>query len=380
MSLIDRLAGKLQRHPKRVVFPEGADTRVLQAARAFATRKLGVPILLGDRAEIKDRAERLDLRLDGVRIIEPDRSEDIDLFLPMIQELPRFSQFDVDSNKARLLQKNYFAAMMLTTGQADAMVSGATTQASSALRPIFQIVPLQEHVRTASSMLILDQENSKLGLDGLMFLADCGVIPEPTEDQLADIAVTTADIAGHLTGQLPRVAMLSWATHARREPLPPTVARMRSATAKARAKARLKGIVAEIDGEFQVDAALVASVAETKGVADSPVGGACQRAHLPRPELRQHRIEDGADRRRYAQLRSDHHRPDAPLRRDQPRRPRARHPRHLRHRRRPGHRPAVAVRNGSERLNSRCQGKNQNQRRHSCPRIKLIGAEAEPNG
>ncbi len=273
MSLIDRLAGKLQRHPKRVVFPEGADTRVLQAARAFATRKLGVPILLGDRAEIKDRAERLDLRLDGVRIIEPDRSEDIDLFLPMIQELPRFSQFDVDSNKARLLQKNYFAAMMLTTGQADAMVSGATTQASSALRPIFQIVPLQEHVRTASSMLILDQENSKLGLDGLMFLADCGVIPEPTEDQLADIAVTTADIAGHLTGQLPRVAMLSWATHARREPLPPTVARMRSATAKARAKARLKGIVAEIDGEFQVDAALVASVAETKGVADSPVGG-----------------------------------------------------------------------------------------------------------
>src|SRR5690606_16187270 len=123
---IDRLVGKLQRHPKRVVFPEGTDPRVLQAARAFATRRLGVPILLGDRAEIKSRAERLDVRLDGIRIVEPERSEDLDLFIPMFQELPRFSQFDIDSNRARLLQKNYFASMMVATGRADALVAGAT--------------------------------------------------------------------------------------------------------------------------------------------------------------------------------------------------------------------------------------------------------------
>ncbi len=273
MALIDRLAEKLQRHPKRVVFPEGSDPRILQAARSFATRRLGVPILLGDRAEIKDRAERLDLRLDGIRILEPERSEDLDMFLPMIQELPRFSQFDVDSNRARLLQKNYFAAMMLMTGRADALVSGATTQASSALRPIFQIVPLQEHVKTASSMLVLDMDNEKLGVDGALFLADCGVIPEPTEDQLADIAVTTADIAGHLTGAIPRVAMLSWSTRARRDPLPAGVARVRNAVTKARAKAELKGISASIDGEIQLDAALVPEVAAIKGVAESPVGG-----------------------------------------------------------------------------------------------------------
>ena len=79
--------------------------------------------------------------------------------------------------------------------------------ASSALRPIFQIVPLQEHVKTASSMLVLDMDEMKFGVDGALFLADCGVIPEPTDAQLADIAVTTADIAGHLTGELPRVAL-----------------------------------------------------------------------------------------------------------------------------------------------------------------------------
>ncbi len=273
MALIDRLAEKLQRHPKRVVFPEGGDTRILQAARSLATRRLCVPILLGDRAEIKSRAERLDLKLDGIRIIEPERSEDIDLFLPMIQELPRFSAFDVDSNRARLLQKNYFAAMMITTGRADAMVSGATTQASSALRPIFQIIPLQEGVRTASSMLVLDMEDGRFGADGALFLADCGVIPDPDSHQLADIAVTTADIAGHLTGELPRVAMLSWATNAQRSPLPPSIAKVREAVALARAKAAERNIQALVDGEVQVDAALVPEVAFTKGVADSPVGG-----------------------------------------------------------------------------------------------------------
>ena len=273
MALIDRLAEKLQRHPKRVVFPEGSDPRILQAARSFATRRLGVPILLGDRAEIKSRAERLDLRMDGIRILEPERSEDLDLFLPMIQELPRFSEFDVDSNRARLLQKNYFAAMMLMTGRADALVSGATTRASSALRPIFQIVPLQEHVKTASSMLLLDMDDSNLGVEGALFLADCGVIPEPDSAQLADIAVTTADIAGHLTGVMPKVAMLSWATHAVRSPLPASVARVREAVGLAREKARLKGVTAEIDGEMQLDAALVEEVASIKGVLDSPVGG-----------------------------------------------------------------------------------------------------------
>lgn len=273
MSLIDQLAAKLQRHPKRIVFPEGNDPRIMQAARTFATRKFGVPILLGDRAEIKATAQKLNIRLDGIRIIEPERSEDVELFLPMIKELPRFSEFDVDHNREILLQKNYFATLMLATGHADALVSGATSSASSALRPLFQILPKQEHVNSCSSMLILDQENSKLGMDGILFLADCGVIPEPTEDQLADIAVTTSDIAQHLTNQQPRVAMLSYATKSRKAKPHPSILRMRKATTLAREKAQLKGIEIEIDGELQVDAALVPFAAEQKGMGDSPVAG-----------------------------------------------------------------------------------------------------------
>lgn len=271
-SLIESLAARLRSHPKRLVFPEGADPRVLQAARLFAREELGTPILLGDRAEIKDRATRLDLRLDHIRILEPERSEDFDLFLPIIQDLKRFSSFDIEQRREVLQDKNYFAACMLVTGRADAVVSGAGVRASSALRPLFQIVPLQAHVRSASSLLILDQENSKIGQEGLLFLADCGVIPEPTAEQLADIAVTTADLCGHLVNVLPRVAMLSFATHSRRMPHP-SIARIREAISLAREKAARKGVTMEIDGELQVDAALLPEVAEQKGVAASQVGG-----------------------------------------------------------------------------------------------------------
>ncbi len=273
MSLIEQLMPKLRRHPKRIVFPEGGDPRILQAARQLSREGLAVPVLLGERAEIKNNAARLDLKLDGIRIIEPERSDDLELFLPMMQELPRFSGSEISAQRELLLKRNYFASMMLATGRVDALVSGATSTASSALRPLFQLIPKQPHVTSASSLLILDMENSKLGMEGVLFLADCGVIPEPSEDQLADIAVITAEIASHLTGKIPRVAMLSFSTRSDSEPRQATVARVRQATAIAIQKASCSKIHIEVDGELQLDAALDLSVAEQKDVGDSKVAG-----------------------------------------------------------------------------------------------------------
>ncbi|MDX2110017.1 MAG: phosphate acyltransferase [Verrucomicrobiota bacterium] len=273
MSLIDNLQGRLQRHPKRIVFPEGNDPRILQAARQFATRRLGVPILLGERGDIKDRASRLDIRLDGMRIVEPERSDDFEVFLAQMSQMPRFSRLSNEQRRQLLLDKNYYATFMLSTFQADALVGGATVSASSALRPLFQIIPTQEHVKTASSLLIVDQDDSKLGINGVLFMADCGVIPEPNAEQLADIAVTTADIGYHLTGVMPRVAMLSFATHSSSNTVHPSILRIREATVLARIKAKAKKLTFEIDGEIQVDAALDAVVARQKDVCDSAVAG-----------------------------------------------------------------------------------------------------------
>ncbi|PTY06522.1 phosphate acetyltransferase [Opitutaceae bacterium EW11] len=270
MPIVPKVIEKLQRHPKRVVFPEGNDPRILQAARQWVTRRMGAPILLGDRALIKATAARLDLNIQGMRIIQPEQSEDFDTFAGQLLQLRRDRGMTADEARALTRDTNYYATLMLANSQADAMVGGATRTASSALRPLFQIIPKQEHVETASSLMIIDFDEQKVGSDGTLFFADCGVIPDPTAEQLADIAVTTANVARHLTNDLPRVAMLSWASKS--DSQNPSLVKVRTATELARQKAKAAGVELEIDGEIQVDAALDVAVAETKRVGGS-VGG-----------------------------------------------------------------------------------------------------------
>src|SRR5690606_10565390 len=131
------------------------------------------------------------------------------------------------------------------------MISGAAARASSALRPLFQIVGRQEGVRSASALLVLDLDQKNVGVDGALFMGDCGVIPEPTPEQLADIAITTANLAYHLTNARPKVAMLSHSTRgiATHGPL----VKVREATRLAREKAAACGLLVDIEGEIQVD-------------------------------------------------------------------------------------------------------------------------------
>jgi len=274
MSLISRLSARLQNHPKRVVFAEGHDPRVIQAARQFVTKKLGVPILVGDRQRIKISAARLNISLEGIRVVEPERSDELKSFADKIASIQRYGNTNLQGDPNELAKlNNYFACIMVATGGADALISGATTHAASGLRTILQIMPRQTGVETVSSMLILESEESKFGCDGVLFLADCGVIPEPTTEQLADIAVTTAALAGHLTNQLPKVALLAYSTHSENARAA-SVKKVQAATKLAKLRARELNIVADIDGEMQADAALNPFAAESKEVTGSVAGKA----------------------------------------------------------------------------------------------------------
>ncbi|MGZ0654016.1 phosphate acyltransferase [Coraliomargarita sp. W4R53] len=271
MPLISKLTVRLKRHPKRVVFPEGSDPRILQAARQFASNDLGIPILLGDRAQIKENADKLNVSLDRIRIIEPRRSDEWENFTKQFQGLRRFKNLKEKEVEQYLEDTNYFATMMLATSQADAIVSGATSSASSALRPLLQIIPRVPDVSTVSSLNIFDLEDLETGKDREIFLADCAVVPNPTSQQLADIAVTTAALSYHLTNTKPYVALLSYSSKSVTSKNP-TVAKMKAATEMARKKARELGIPMEIDGELQVDAALDPITAKTKKI-EGPVAG-----------------------------------------------------------------------------------------------------------
>ncbi|AWI10582.1 phosphate acyltransferase [Ereboglobus luteus] len=272
MPIIPKLAAKLQRHPKRVVFAEGNDPRILQAARQWVTRRMGAPILLGDRTLIKNSAMRLDINLQGMRIIDPAQSEEFEPFALQFAELRRSRDKEISLDEARdtMRDTSYFATMMLANAQADCLVGGATRVASSALRPLFQIIPKHEHAQNVASLMIIAFDEHKVGSDGTLFFADCGVIPEPTAEQLADIAVSTAQIAYHITNETPRIAMLSWATHS--DASHPSIVRVRRATQLARVKAIEAGLTVEIEGEIQADAALDALTAQTKKIG-GPVAG-----------------------------------------------------------------------------------------------------------
>ncbi len=273
MPLIKKLSARLQNHPKRVAFTAGEDPRVLSAARQFATKKLGAPILIGNKAEIEANAKQCDIRLDGMKIVSPVISDDFESLKKILAAIPKFKAYDSVQIAELASSPIYFACLMLLTGRVDAIVVGAKTSASGALRPILQTIPLQKGFTAASSMMVLSTGNPDIGLEGDIFMADCEVIAEPTAQQLCDIAITTASLVGHLTLKTPKVAMLGFTSKIPNAKLE-SIMKMKSATALAHAKAIQSGLDMEIDGELQVDAALRPEVAEAKGISSSVAGKA----------------------------------------------------------------------------------------------------------
>ncbi|HEY5041265.1 MAG TPA: phosphate acyltransferase, partial [Verrucomicrobiae bacterium] len=270
MRFIGNVIEKLQRHPKRIVFPEGDEPRILQAARQFLALRLGVPILLGDQTKVQALARDLNISIEGIRVINPATSDELENFSKRFHSLRREKGLRPTEAREAMLQPNYFGTMMLAMHQADGVVSGASHITSSLLRPLFQIIRVAPDIHTASSCMVMEVENTRIGEQGVLFMADCGVIPDPNVEQLADIAVSTARLARHMMGVRPRVALLSFSTKGSAGH--PSVGKVQAATAQAKRKAANLFLEADFDGELQVDAALVPEVA-TRKLHDSQVAG-----------------------------------------------------------------------------------------------------------
>jgi phosphate acetyltransferase len=331
MRFIGTIIEKLQRHPKRVVFPEGAEPRVLQAARQFQALRLGAPILLGDRAKVKEIATDLNISLEGIRVINPGESEELDNFGRRFHSLRREKGIKEAEARDAMCQPNYFGAMMVAMHQADGLISGVSHITGSVLRPLFQIIKVAPKTTVASSCMVMEVEDTRLGEKGVLFMADCGVVPDPNVEQLAEIALSTAQLAYHLLNVRPRVAMLSFstkgsATHA-------SIGKVQAATALARQKAERINFQADFDGELQVDAALVPGHCRPQ-MRRQQSRGQGERADFPRSEFRQHRQQTRTPRRPRQRLRQHFARAGSPGSGRFPRLERPRHSRRRRHRRR----------------------------------------------
>jgi len=276
MSFLQSVYAKLRRHPKRIVFPDGNDPRVIRAARMFHDNGLGVAVLIGKRDEIRRTAAANGVPLEKTAIIDPETSSEMPRFLALAGKLERYRGMESGDLRNLLVTPNYFAAMMLQHGLVDGLVGGVGTYASALFRPLLQLIKPLSHAPVISSAMIVEVARPEFGDDGVLFFADCGVVPDPTVDQLASIGVQTGLLARQVFGKTPRLAFLSFSTHG--SAAHPLAMKMSAASAQARELAiKVGGADAldhpmEIDGEVQADTAIVPAVAQIK-LPDSLVAG-----------------------------------------------------------------------------------------------------------
>ena len=257
------LVDKLQRHPKRIVFSDGNDLRVLKVAEQMVRMELGVPILLGPRDDIRDLAKREGVDLTFVKVLDPEKSSDLPLFCERLKRIQRYKGVELANACEVVAQPHFFGAMMVQYGHADGMIGGNISVPSSVIRALLHMVKPNPAVPRVFSTTVLEGSHlQNFGRDGLLFLADTGLNPELSVEQLAAIGVETGKLARLYLGRRPRVAMLSHSTDG--SALTESARFVKAASELARKRAAADRFDLEIDGEIQADVALDASAAEIK--------------------------------------------------------------------------------------------------------------------
>lgn len=257
-----------QNDKRKIALPEGDEERTLKASQEITEKGLANVILVGNEDAIKTKAAELGVNLDGVEIADPMTHAKRTEYINAFYELRKNKGMTEEKAEKIVSDPLYFGTMMLKAGDVEGLVSGAVHTTGDLLRPGLQIIKTAPGINVVSSFFLMSVPNCEYGEDGLLLFGDCAVNPNPTAEQLASIAISTAENAKSLAGIDPKVAMLSFSTMGSAEH--ELVDKVRTATSMAKeARPDL-----DIDGELQLDAAIVPKVAAQKAPNSKVAGNA----------------------------------------------------------------------------------------------------------
>lgn len=272
MSLLDEIKSKAAARKKTIVLCEGEDKRVIEAAAKITKEGIAKIVLIGNEAECKKVAPEVDLK--GITLVDPLTSDKTAVYAKLLYEARKAKGMTEEQAAEQAKDRTMFGALMLKAGDVDGYVSGACHSTANTLRPGLQVVKTAPGIKTVSSCFIMIAPEGKNAYnpDGVAVFADCAINIEPTAEQLAEIAVSSAKTAKAIAGIEPRVAMLSFSTKGsgNDDKFTQTVPRVQQATELA------KGMAPELalDGEFQFDAAVAPEVGQLKAPGSKVAGHA----------------------------------------------------------------------------------------------------------
>ena len=269
-GIVKEIIERAKTNKKTIVLPESNDKRVLEAAYICSSENIANIILIGNEKEVKEKYSEMGINiLDlDINIVDPKTSEKTSVYAESLYELRKNKGVDLEKAKSIVQDYVYFATMMVKLEEADGMVSGAIHSTADTLRPALQIIKQAENINTVSAFFLMQTHNKELGSDGVFIFGDCGLVEFPTEEQLVDISIASAKSFKNLVKKEPKLALLSYST---------------KGSAKSDAITKTQNVVNklneldidfEVDGELQLDAAIIQEVASLKAPGSKVAGNA----------------------------------------------------------------------------------------------------------
>ncbi|MFN7946699.1 MAG: phosphate acetyltransferase [Blastocatellia bacterium] len=268
MDILQKIRNRAAAQPQHILLPEGDDDRTIVAAARIAAERLARVTLLGNEDQIRSRADALGVSLTNVPVLNYQNSPDLDRYAQEFYELRRAKGITVDEARKQMLDPLYFANMMVRAGKADGSVAGATNTTAHTVRAALLTIGLRAGFKLVSSVVLMVHPNKSFGADGAMIFADPAIVVNPTASELAEIAIASAETFRALVDAEPRVAMLSFST--RGSAKHPMVDKVVEAVRTVRARAP----ELEVDGELQLDAAMIPHIAASKAPGSAVAGQA----------------------------------------------------------------------------------------------------------